>query len=80
MTTNMALFARIVSKLDKNSFRKLVREKAADKHFAITIIKCPKIWTQVNSSTPLTIYCETTYHTGTLNPSTNRGETGNISQ
>lgn len=32
MATNIALFAQIVSKLDKNSFRKLVREKDTDKH------------------------------------------------
>ena len=32
MTANIALFAQIVSKLNKNSFRKLVMEKATDKH------------------------------------------------
>ena len=32
MTANIALFAQIVGKLDKNSFRKLVKEKATDKH------------------------------------------------
>ena len=41
MSTNIALFAQIVGNLDKDSFRKLVREKTTDKHFAITTINVP---------------------------------------